>query len=90
MQQPNYFQQPIVQQQYPQTENEKRVGSKINKTFIITVLFLLLSNSYKLIDNIYYMFTQKQFDMFNYEQCHPTTKGYIVVAILFFIIVFFL
>jgi len=75
---------------YQQTENEKRIGNKFNKVFIITLLFLLLSHSYKFFDNIYFMFTQKQFEMFDAENCKPTIKGYAIVTLLFFIIVFFL
>ena len=79
---------PQPQPIYQPSENDKKVGSKFNKAFLITVLFLVLSHSYKVLDNIYFLFTQKQFELFNPELYNPTGKGYVVVTLLFFIIVF--
>lgn len=80
---------PVQQPQliaYPQNEMEKKAGKKFNKIVILTIVFLALSHSYKLFDHMYYMFTQKQFEIFNAETFTPTVKGYIIVTVLFFIV----
>jgi formate/nitrite transporter FocA (FNT family) len=68
----------------PKSYEEKTIGQKINQAFFITVLFLVFSNSYKLLDNVHFMFTQKSFDFIGEETGKPTMKGYIVSGILFF------
>lgn len=64
---------------------ERKYGEKIYQAFLLTGLFLALSNSYKVFDNIAFVFTQKQYEFVKEEIGTPTTKGYITIAFLFFI-----
>lgn len=75
---------------YVQTEMEKQTGQQFNKIILITIAFVVLSNSYKVFDNIYFMFTQKQFELLNQETLKPTMTGYIVVTGIFFCIAFYI
>lgn len=68
------------------TESEKKIGEKINQAFFLTIAFLVLSNSYKFFDNMNYMFTQRNFDFVMEQTGSPTTKGYVIISILFFLV----
>lgn len=69
------------------TVQERSVGEKINKAFYITILYLLFLKSFGILDNIHFMFTQRNYEFLSEETGKPTMKGYITSAVLFFGIV---
>jgi hypothetical protein len=69
---------------------DKTFGKKIKQAFYITVLFVLFLHSFTVLDNIYYVITQKQFEFVNEETGTPNIKGYLVSSLLVFIIVLFI
>jgi len=92
MQADTYPQVPLQQPPPKQTlqNNDKRIGKKFKIAFILALVFLLLSNAYKFLENGYFLFTQKQFEIVNPETGVPTFKGYVIMTLVFFVIAFFL
>ena len=69
----------------PPTIQQRSFGQKINQSFYITLLFLVISNSYRFINSLYSMWSNEPNAIVN-EVGIPTTKGYILVSIGFFLI----
>lgn len=80
----------------PETEKpifvnkDKTFGIKIKQAFYITVLFILFLHSFTVLDNIYFVLTQKQFEFIQEETGSPNIKGYILSSLIVFIIVLFI
>lgn len=74
--------------QYMNPQQDRSTGKKINQAFYLTILFLVLSNSYKFLNNVYYLWTNQSV-LIN-EMEYPTLKGYVFMSILFFIGAFWL
>lgn len=92
MQADTYTQIPLQQQPPKPTlqNNDKLIGKKFKTAFILAIVFLLLSNAYKFLENGYFLFTQKQFEIVNPDTGLPTFKGYVIMTLVFFLIAFFL
>jgi hypothetical protein len=73
-----------------QTETEKSIGKKIKKAFLITVLFIIFMNSFIILDNVYFAFTQKQFEFIKEDTGNPTIKGYFLSSTIVFLTVLWL
>lgn len=65
---------------------ERATGIIINKSFYITLLFLLLSNGYGFLNNLHHIWSN-QYVVLD-DNGLPTPKGYVFMSILFFIITF--
>lgn len=93
---PSQYQIPINNNMYQsQINNDKEYtkqiknrsfGQIINIAFWLSLLFVALSNSYKIIDNIYYVFRGAQYKFINQDSLQPTSTGIIITFILFFVI----
>ena len=79
-------QQPIPQPSY----TDKLLGKKFKTAVIIALLFLVLSNGYRFLESLYFLVTQKEYEILNPETHTPTFKGYAIMALVFFGIVLFL
>jgi hypothetical protein len=80
----------IPQEERTVVNKDKTFGKKIKQAFYITVLFVLFLHSFTVLNNIYYVITQKQFEFVNEETGAPNIKGYVVSSVLVFIIVLFI
>jgi len=69
--------------------NDRTTGRKISQAFYLTGVFLLLSNSYKLLNNGYYIWSSQSYMFLNEAGC-PTPKAYLVMAFIFFIIAYWI
>lgn len=74
---------------YQPTLQDKVIGKRFSRAVIITILFLVLSNGYKILEQIYALFTSKPGEIFNPETLQPTFKGYAIMALIFFVAVLF-
>jgi|SRR5210317_1262402 hypothetical protein len=68
------------------TTYQKNIGRNINKAFYITVIFLLLSNGYTFLNNVYFLWSNQNIVID--ENNIPTTKGYLFMSIIFFVATF--
>lgn len=80
----------LLPEQQPIINNEKTFGKKIKQAFYITILFLLFIHSFTVLDNIYFVLTQKQFEFIDEESDSPNIKGYILSSVIVFLIVLFI
>jgi|Laugresbdmm110sn_1035088.scaffolds.fasta_scaffold30381_2 hypothetical protein len=69
----------------PPTVQEKSFGRKINQAFYLTIVFLILSNSYRFINNLYSIWSSYPNALMD-EEGSPTIKGYVVTGGIFFIV----
>lgn len=74
----------------PVENKNKEFGKKIKKAFYITVLFIIFLQSFTVLDNIYFVLTQKQFEFVNEETGSPNIKGYIIASVLVFLLTLFI
>ena len=88
--------QPILQSpptpppvSYQPTLQDKVTGKRFSRAVILTILFLVLSNSYKVLENAYALFTSRTGEILSVETFQPTLKGYAIMAALFFVSVLF-
>lgn len=72
--------------EYMNKKKNRTFGQIINIAFWLSILFVTLSNSYTVIDNIYYVFRGAQYQFINQETLQPTTKGIVVTVMLFFVV----
>lgn len=84
------FFESIPQQEQIVENKNKTFGKKIKKAFYITVLFVLFLHSFTVLDNIYFVLTQKQFEFIDEETGSPNIKGYILTSALVFLISLFI
>ena len=68
---------------YLNPREDRSTGQKINQAFYLTILFLILSNSYKFLNNAYYLWSNQSV-LIDEVDC-PTLKGYVFVSVIFFI-----
>lgn len=80
----------IPQQERVIENKDKTFGKKIKQAFYITVLFIIFLHSFTILDNIYFVITQKQFEFIHEETSLPNIKGYILSSILVFFITLFI
>lgn len=88
---PSNYQSPLIDEnskqsvavQYMNPKQDRSTGQKINQAFYLTILFLVLSNSYKFLNNAYYLWSNQSV-LIDEVDC-PTLKGYVFVSVIFFI-----
>lgn len=85
---PSLFEKlPMSQQIQNAPNNAKSFGKKIKKAFYITVLFIVFMNSFSVLDQGQFIFTQRNFEFIEETTKMPTFKGYFVVSSILFCIV---
>ena len=80
----------VPQKQIVMENKDKTFGKKIKQAFYITVLFVLFLHSFTVLDNIYFVITQKQFEFVDEETGAPNIKGYVLASCIVFLIVLFI